>query len=610
MAKIENFQYTIQEAFKQNFYAVPDYQREYVWREREVGQLLQDIDEQLDVTSDTPYFIGMVLVSPTSPSSFDVIDGQQRLTTLFLLLCAIRRRFGQHGSTSHGLMEGLLSSVDFGSDGEAVARLRLDPRYENAAEVTARLASNDLSPEALRGQLRTSGIPLIGSVARLATAYEVTVEFLDDNYPTLSDLQSFWGFVSNRVVFIQITTDVSSALKIFETINERGVGLSPMDLLKNLLFTSVNPTQFTELKNAWKDVTGPLEKAHEKPLRFLRYFLMANYPIGSKDEIIREDGIYDWLTEKRNAHLVGYESKPFLFVGRLKKAVDLYIGFLRGHGNDGQPSPSIKRLQMLTGGAFYLHNVLLLAAAPLPQAAFEHFVQQLENFLFSFIFTKSPSKDLERSFSTWADELRQICEVHDSTNQLGQLNDFIRTHFQTGVDAKRRELSDALLRYSTASMQQYRTVYLLARLTEYVDRAFTGSSFKGVQDLTPYRNLEVEHVLPENPQPGGREAWANQNPEADYDEFKLRLGNLALLEKPLNIIASNHPFDLKVVEYLKSSHYLTRSIAETVEVGANTSVTSINSFLASYSNWNAETIVDRQLRIAELATVVWRVNSD
>jgi len=610
LAKIENFQYTIQEAFKQNFYAVPDYQREYVWSEREVRQLLQDVDEQIDATLDTPYFIGMVLVSSTSPGCFDVIDGQQRLTTLFLALCAVKRRFGLHGSPSHELMNTLLSSVDFGSNGEAIARLRLDPRYENAAEVTSRIASADLSPEALRAQLRAAGVALTGSVGRLVAAYEVVSEFLDENYSSLQDLQSFWGFLSNRVVFIQITTDVSSALKIFETINERGVGLSPMDLLKNLLFSSVKPTQFTELRNAWKDVTRPLEKAREKPLRFLRYFLMASYPIGSRDEIIREDGIYDWLTKKQNAKLVGYESEPFHFVGRLKHAVNLYLGFLRGDGNDGQPSPSIKRLQMLTGGAFYLHNVLLLAAAPLPTSAFEHFVQQLESFLFSFIFTKSPSKDLERSFSAWADELRLICEIEESAEQVHQLNEFIRTRFQAGVDAKRRELGDALMRYSTASMQQYRTVYLLSRLTEYVDRAYTGSSFKGVQDLTPYKNLEVEHILPENPAPGARDAWAAANPESDYEEFMLRLGNLTLLEKPLNILASNHAFDVKVIEYGKSSHYLTRSIAGKADVGANTSVTMINQNLSAYQDWNADSVTDRQRRLVELATEVWKVRAD
>ena len=80
-------------------------------------------------------------------------------------------------------------------------------------------------------------------------------------------------------MFIQISTDVSSALKIFETINERGVGLNPMDLLKNLLFTQVKPEEFTRLKAEWKKITAPLERHKEKPLRFLRYFIMANYDL-------------------------------------------------------------------------------------------------------------------------------------------------------------------------------------------------------------------------------------------------------------------------------------------------------------------------------------------
>lgn len=92
-------------------------------------------------------------------------------------------------------------------------------------------------------------------------------------------LKKYWGYLANNVVFIQISTDVSSALKIFETINERGVGLNPMDLLKNLLFTQVKQTQFSQLKDEWKKITKPLEKGKEKPLRFLRYFLMANYAI-------------------------------------------------------------------------------------------------------------------------------------------------------------------------------------------------------------------------------------------------------------------------------------------------------------------------------------------
>ncbi|MBR0758996.1 DUF262 domain-containing protein [Bradyrhizobium japonicum] len=94
MAKIEDHKYTIEEAFRECFYVVPDYQREYVWTEKEVQQLLQDIDEEFDVGDRREYFIGTVLVSPTTQKGhFEVIDGQQRLTTFFLLLCALRQRF-------------------------------------------------------------------------------------------------------------------------------------------------------------------------------------------------------------------------------------------------------------------------------------------------------------------------------------------------------------------------------------------------------------------------------------------------------------------------------------------------------------------------------------
>src|SRR5216684_2293129 len=84
MAKIIDHKYSISEAFQQCFYIVPDYQREYVWTEKEVQQLLQDIDEQIDEKDRREYFIGTVLVSPTRQKNhFEVIDGQQRLTTFF-----------------------------------------------------------------------------------------------------------------------------------------------------------------------------------------------------------------------------------------------------------------------------------------------------------------------------------------------------------------------------------------------------------------------------------------------------------------------------------------------------------------------------------------------
>src|SRR3954447_21262419 len=110
MARIENHKYSIEEAFRECFYIVPDYQREYVWTDREVHQLLDDIDEQIDGGSAREYFIGMVLVSPTENEKqhFEVIDGQQRLTTFFLLLCALKQHF--HAEPQAQTIAGLIST--------------------------------------------------------------------------------------------------------------------------------------------------------------------------------------------------------------------------------------------------------------------------------------------------------------------------------------------------------------------------------------------------------------------------------------------------------------------------------------------------------------------
>ncbi len=136
-------------------------------------------------------------------------------------------------------------------------------------------------------------------------------------------------------------------------------------------------------------------------------------------------------------------------------------------------------LRRLTGGAFSLHYVLLLAAANFPKSLFDHFVSQLESFLFYYIFTKTPTRELERNFSVWADELRTIAGITDTAKQCAALNTFVTDRFERNMAAKSQELADALKRYSLYTMQQYRTRYLLAKLTQYVDMAFRGVKLPG-----------------------------------------------------------------------------------------------------------------------------------
>lgn len=603
MARIENHKYSIEEAFKECFYVVPDYQREYVWTEKEVHQLLDDIDEQLHAGSGREYFIGTVLVSPGSrKAQYEVIDGQQRLTTLFLLLCALRRRFA--GQPQRQLIDALITTSYTDMEGNVRTSLKLEPRYEHAGELMTRIVALDADPEGTRAGVAAAHIPSFGSLESLLNAYGTVSRYLDENYEQPQELRKFWAYLANNVIFIQISTDVSSALKIFETINERGLGLNSMDLLKNLLFTHVKAEEFTQLKNDWKKITKPLEEANEKPLRFLRYFLMANYRITNKrnDAVLREDEIYDWLTDKTNAAMCDYAANPFVFVRTIARGVGLYLGFVGGRGNDGKPSEAMGDLKRLTGAGFSLHHVLLLAASGLPKPLFDHFVRQLESFLFFYIFTKTPTKDLERNFSAWADELRDVTEL-PVAHQARALNGFLESRFKASMSAKEQELGDALRRYTLGSMQQYRTRYLLGKLTQHVE-----SHFRGVPvSLSDFMGLEIEHILPNTPDATLRKWFEDATPGIACDNYKNRLGNLTLFEKPLNIVAGNDFFTKKQAEYAKCGNYLTKSLSGLIDVGKNSSVTRINAKLKPFPAWTSQSIEDRQDMLIGLARDVWRM---
>jgi hypothetical protein len=320
--------------------------------------------------------------------------------------------------------------------------------------------------------------------------------------------------------------------------------------------------------------------------------------------VVREDEIYDWFIAKDNAALCDYAGKPFEFVRKVIRNVEHYLAFANGLGNDGKPSLAMDSLKRLAGGAFSLHYVLLLAAANFPKPLFDHFVAQLESFLFYYIFTKTPTKDLERSFSQWADELRAIAEAGDPVKQKVQLNSFVADRFEKNMAGKSQELADALKRFTLYSMQQYRTRYFLARLTQHVEMAFSGLKTPG--SLEPFTKLEIEHILPDTPTEEQRQKWAIDNPIADYDEYKNRLGNLTLLEKPINIVAGNNFFAAKQAEYRKCSNYLTRSLVELTSVGENTSISRINEKLEAFSVWDAISVEKRHGMLMSLARDIWK----
>jgi len=143
-------------------------------------------------------------------------------------------------------------------------------------------------------------------------------------------------------------------------------------------------------------------------------------------------------------------------------------------------------------------------------------------------------------------------------------------------------------------------------LTQHVDMAFSGQKARG--SLDPYFNLQIEHILPNRPSDDLLNTWKEKHPELDYDEYKNYLGNLTLLERPINIVVSNHFYTDKVSKYSDSGNYLTRSLSELAEVGQDTSISRINEKLSAFEKWDAEDIEHRQSLLINLALEIWKTS--
>jgi uncharacterized protein with ParB-like and HNH nuclease domain len=398
MKKIEIGNLSINDVF-QNFYIVPDYQREFIWEEKHVLQLLQDINEQFSANAQSEYFIGTTVVNETADKKYEVIDGQQRLTTLFLCLCAFIKKLAEVDDDASDIKP-MLFSTKRDMAGNQVAAFRLELQYEDSSEVLKEISKGS-----------TPVGSFSDSSTRIVEAYGFVSDFLQKSFNTKEEAKRFLGYFLNHVKLVQIEApEIGDALKIFETINDRGVGLNPMDLLKNLIFRQIDRDAFGKLKIEWKKIIAELEREHEKPLRFLRYFIMSNYKVKNPrgEEIITEDEIYNWITKEENVKQTNHKEKPFDFVASILANAEAYMRFLKGQDSKGNYNIYLDNIRKLGGGAFRQHLMLLLAAKDLDLELFNHLSKQIEVLVFYYLITREPTKEFERKFSSWSKPIKSI----------------------------------------------------------------------------------------------------------------------------------------------------------------------------------------------------------
>jgi len=367
-----------------------------------------------------------------------------------------------------------------------------------------------------------------------------------------------------------------------------------MDLLKNLLFMKASHNQFDELKFKWKKLQDTIYNMKEKPLRFLRYFVMSRYEV---TQIIREDNIYGWFA--RNESLAGYGSDPIGFADELVKAAGAYKNFLRdGCDEQGRANRYLENMRILGGSAARQHLILLLAGRHLPPDLFERLAQEVENLFFCYVVTREPTRNFESNFLRWASELRKVSNTSD-------FDDFIEKRFKKTKSDLSTRFGDAIGRMDYWSIQQYRLRYILAKLSQYVDLQAYGEHAEVHRWLKSYTSggFEIEHIFPRNP---NDDALAEFGPYEDM-EITEKLGNLVLIEESINRSLGNKPYSEKRKIYPKSKLVLTKSLPARPSVGQDTRFDKAVSDIEPYEFWNEVTVNSRQQQLVKLARAVWDV---
>ncbi len=573
--------HSIASAFNDH-YIVPDYQREYVWKDEQVEQLLADLLEAYEVDNKKPYFLGTIVTYNTG-STFELIDGQQRLTTFFLMLCAVKHLYKKLGEQT-ALVENLIYSLTMDSEGNQFHSYHLQLQYEDAGNCLELIEKGTKKP----AELTQSGELLFG-------AYELIYNFLEEKFSDLTQLRKFVAFLLNVTSFIRIEThDITDALKIFETINQRGKGLDPMDLLKNMVFRQVDRSKFKELNMNWREITKALESIDEKPLRFLRYFIMANYDTSKeKDGILREDQIYSWLSN--NNDQCQYEEKPFQFVEKMKHDVNLYVKYRKAQGDDAG-NMHLKNVTMLAGNSYKLHLMLMLAASEMDEEALSKFKALVESVVYYTVINRITTNITERTFASWCSEIRRITSVES-------LDAFVARAVIPTVTSWKQDNQSNFMRLGLNSMQQYRIKFILGKITAYVDALRQGTST--VSDVTPYvqSTVEIEHIMPQTCYDKAQYGLS----EEEYPVYLNRLGNLTLLENSINKSIQNEGYEAKAKAYKQSKFYLTSALSELTDQGSQTAINRTNKILRAWTAWDKGSIEDRQLLLYELSERIWSI---
>ena len=544
-------------------YRVPRFQRDYSWAVEEWEDLWMDLSAALEEDK-TAHYMGYLVLQSTDDKTFDVIDGQQRLTTISIIVLAV--------------LKNLQRLVDAGSDADANRRRMEQIRqthvgYLDPVTLVARpkltLNRNNNS------YYETYIVPLAHLPQRGFRASEHLLrkafEWFDKRVSEYlkagvgdegKRLAQLVEDISDRLFFTVITvTDELNAYKVFETLNARGVRLSATDLLKNYLFSILDGKteadhELRSLEERWETIVSRLQS--EKFPDFLRVYWNSRHAFARQAELFKVI----------RSHVSDREA-VFQLLRGMEEDVDTYLSLSSPEVSEW--SQDDKQL----AGILKTFRVrqpfpLLLAAKRLFDAA--DFTGLLRaTMVISLRYNVIGALSVGEQERTYNAVARRIAQ-----GDLVSLGPTLQAMRGIYIDDKtfRAAFAEKIIR--TRDSRNNRVArFILCEL----ERHLSGRDYSFTRDA-----FNIEHVLPQNA-PDGWGGFSND----EMDALVYRLGNMTLLKSADNRDAGTSEYTDKRATYRQSEFDITRKIAEESD------------------DWTPERIGSRQRWMAEQATSLWRI---
>ncbi|MEU8524538.1 DUF262 domain-containing protein [Streptomyces sp. NPDC048629] len=547
-------------------FQVPLYQRTYSWQRDELRQLWDDVQElvedELEGRAPAAHFLGSVVLAPERVAAggmqrWLVVDGQQRLTTLMLAFTALRDRHRERGAEKKAARIHDLILVNGYQDGNDHYRL-----LPTQADREAFIACVESLPTA-------GGAGNIGGAYRFFTAALAQGEE-SGGEPWVDAVESV---LRDYLSIVSITAaEGDNVYRIFESINNTGVGLSQSDLLRNYLFMCLPKRGESVYRNLWLPMQEKLGPSNLELLVWLDLVVGGNNK-AKQSEIYRDQ-------KKRLEPVSSDEAAIEAEITRLSRRAERLMRILEPE-REGDPElrEVLERLSRWGGQTHYPLALLLLDRMDDGRCTAQEAATALtyaESYMVRRLFAGYSTTGSNRVFMELPKEMEKDDSSADGVRRI--LSAKTGTRVWPGDEAVRSAIADRPFYKSGRANQRFE---VLRRLEE---------SYRASEpvDYTKAK-LTVEHVLPQQPAQQwfdllAEESGTGETPEDLHRQLVHTLGNLTLSGD--NARLSNHPFRRKQ-EILDSS------------------ALRMNQRIAAEQRWGREEILARAGELADRSLILW-----